>query len=264
VSALPRSGRLAAWGTAALTGTVEPARAARVITGEDEPHVITGPGPAWLPLPDDADLARLLSSAAAGASPGLTLVLPVPGDPVGLPGPPEFNAAAVDAGECVLVLPPPGGHPAGLIPEVTEFGSAWEPGALVIWRTFVTGPAPPPPGEHTLAEAERALREAMLVTADDLAMLDVARWRPDAADRISAARSAGVDLNILPPGTPARAARVLATATRVRAIVELAMEDDGAAVTGYEATRRALSTACRHAVVAATNAVTVDRSGGHA
>ena len=33
---------------------------------------------------------------------GSALVLPVPGDVYGLPGPPEFNAAAAQAGEAVL------------------------------------------------------------------------------------------------------------------------------------------------------------------
>jgi hypothetical protein len=51
---------------------------------------------------------------------------------------------------------------------------------------------------------------------------------------------------------------VLATAARVRAIVELASEDDGAAVNGHEAARRAealrgLDAVSRRAMVAAIN-----------
>jgi len=65
---------------------------------------------------------------------------------------------------------------------------------------------------------------------------------------------------VLPPSTPPRCVQVLATAARVRAIVALASEDDGAAVTGHEALRRSealreLDSVCRRAMAAAANGI---------
>jgi hypothetical protein len=110
----------------------------------------------------------------------------------------------------------------------------------------------------SLAEAERELREALITVTETLARLDVARWRDDAADRVAAVREGSLPEGALPPSAPGRTARVLATAARVRAIVELAAEDDGAAVTGHEALQRAsalreLDGVSRRALAAAVN-----------
>ncbi len=258
---LPRSALLAAWGTAFLDGRVPLGAAVRAVTGGDEPHTVDG-------LTDASDLPGLLPALRSAGVRGLRLVLPVPGDVLGLPGPPELNRAALEAGEVVLAeaatpsVPSgpslPSGGAWGIVPQVTEFGSAWEPGALVRWHV-----RPALPRRVTdvgsVREAERGLREALRTATEELARLDVARWRDDAADRVAAVRDGGLPAGTQPAGTPPRAVQVLATAQRVRAIVELATEDDGAAVTGWEAQRRTealrgLESVTRRAVVAAVNA----------
>ena len=93
---LPRSVRLALWATAALEGRVEPGRAVRAVTGNDEPHRLTGED-----LPVSADplgpgLADLLDQLAGRAA-AVRAVLPVPGDASGLSGPGAATQAAVEA-----------------------------------------------------------------------------------------------------------------------------------------------------------------------
>jgi hypothetical protein len=267
---LPRSVRLAAWGTAALTRAATLADAERAVVGDDEPHRVEvgdeGAAEETVFLRDA--LARLRERDVRA----LRVVLPVPGDVLGLPGPPAFNQAALEAGECVLgALAPPGrtdpapgqGAAFGWVPVVTTFGSVWEPGALVTWvRHAVTPRRLTVVG--SLSEAERELREALITATETLHRLDVARWREDAADRIAAVRDGGLPRGAVPPSTPPRCVRVLGTAARVRAIVELAGEDDGAAVSVHEVEQRArtlrqLDGVCRRAMTAAIDAL--DRPG---
>jgi hypothetical protein len=258
---LPRSVRLAAWGTAVLGGQVVVDDAVRAVTEDDEPHAVRGDDP--LALPPGSGLGDVLGRLRDLGVPGLRVLLPAPGDVLGLPGPPPFNECAVGAGECVLTEPVTHGwaaafaSPLGLVPEVSTFGSAWEPGAQVEWslhtvnraRTTVVG---------SLAEAERELRQALITATETLSRLDVARWRDDAADRVAAARDGALPRTALPPSAPPRTARVLAMAARVRAIVALAAADDGAAISGYEAQQRAdalrrLDGVSRRALAAAVN-----------
>jgi hypothetical protein len=249
---IPRSARLAAWGTAWLQGRASTGGVVRAVTGEDEPHGVEAPdlGPA-------ADLEGLLVALREAGVTALRVVLPVPGDPLGLPGPPAFNAAAIDAGECVVTSSGPAW---GVVPEVTVFGSEWEPGHLVTWQV-----TPVAEGRHLgadgLAEAERALKEGLLEATSRLTRLDVAALGPDAAEELRELRRAEIPPGILPAGTPARCLQVLSTAGRLRAVLSLAARDDGAAVNAFEAQERArtlreLDVVCRHAVVAAVNAAT--------
>jgi hypothetical protein len=226
----------------------------RAVSGDDEPHVVA---------PDDAlgvaptDLEGLLTALREAAVPALRVVLPVPGDPVGLPGPPAFNALALDAGECVLTVSGPGGPAWGAVPEVVDFGSEWEPGHTVTWQLQpVTAPAAV--AVASLGEAERALKEGLLTATAALDRLDVAALPPDAAEQLRRMRRAELPTGALPAGTPPRSLQVLATAGRLRAVLSLAVQDDGAAVNAYEAGERArtlreLDAVCRHAVVAAVN-----------
>jgi hypothetical protein len=258
---LPRSVRLAAWGSAFLRGEATLTDAVRGVTGDDEPHRVDlgdeGRGTRFINLGEELRTLRELQV------PGLRVALPVPGDVLGLPGPPAFNQAALAAGECVLTEPVatgraaeiPGSRPGALVPQVTEFGSAWEPGAMVTWtrhqvaprRVTVVG---------SLAEAERELRETLVSATETLQRMDVARWREDSADRIAAVRDGGLPRGALPGSAPPRCVRVLGTAARVRAVVRLAAEDDGAAVSAHEMqgrtrTLRDLDAVCRRAMTAA-------------
>ncbi|MEH3075988.1 MAG: hypothetical protein PGN11_13370 [Quadrisphaera sp.] len=279
---LPRSARLAAWGTAVLNGRAAPGTGIAAITGSDEPHDVTGgdPLPGWGAAgrtssgsaPDDVGavaLAQLFAGLATAGARSLRVALPAPGDPAGLPGPAGFSAEAVEAGEAVLVddelLLVDGVGRVGLVPEVSWFGSAWEPGADVTWRVFPTW-SPKAPDGTTLADADRSLRAGLTEATRVLAGLDVARWRDDAADRITAVREGALATSELPPGCPDRAVRVVASAARVRAIVELATEDDGAAVSSSEALARARSLrevdgVARRALAVAVNAAAAELSG---
>ena len=253
MTSLPRSALLAAWGGATLAGRVPPDRAVRAIQTDDEPHSVELVGD--LSLGRCGDLAALLSGLRGLGVSGLRVVLPAPGDALGLPGPAEVNTEAIETGECVLTV---GGPPLAMVPSVEEFGSAYETGYLVTWRVHATDPLRVT-DVGSLAEAERALREALLAATEALGVLDVARWRPDAAGRIGSLRSSRGPTGLLPPDSPPRAARVLDLAWRVRGIIELASEDDGAAVSGWEATRRTgalrgLDQVGRRALVAAINA----------
>ncbi len=249
---VPRSARLAAWGTALLRDQVSLPDVVRVVTGEDEPHEVTTDD---VPVAGH-DLATLVTALAALGATELRLVLPVPGDLVGLGGPRAFNERAVTAGECVVVAAAGGSW--GLVPTVTPFGSELEPGHLVGWQVTAADPAPLA-GRIGLAEAEQTLRQALLEATRALTDLDVARWREDHADAIVAVRDGVLAPDALPPSLPPRAHRAAAVAARVRAIVELAELDDGAAISSHQADQRrqalrAVDAVARRGLVAAVNA----------
>lgn len=221
--------------------------ATAAITGSDEPHRTT----------DEAPLAALLSRLAQHREAGGTsyAALPVPHEPVGLAGP--AGVAAMDAGECVVV--DGGTHRGALvaIPDVVAFGSPLEPGAMVRWQLHdVTVSVAP----VTLGEARRMLAEALVIAVDALESMDVARWRPDAAEEIAELASGRVPdqvADVLPPGLDPRRADLLVRGARLEAIAELAMADDGAAVTLWAADQRHaalrhVSGAARHTMSAAS------------
>jgi hypothetical protein len=261
-----RSGRFVAWGNAVLAGEVSPDTAAERVCGRDRPHRVAcarwpaaadsaGPGPAFLPAGEPASLPVVLARLRAGGVRGLQLALPVPGDPLGLPGPARFNELATAAGEAVLTV---GAHPRGLLPEVVAEDPDGPAGVQVVWRVHPVA-ARAVLDLPSLAEAERDLTEAVRSATRALAALDVARWRPEAADAITAIR-AHSDAEGLAPGYPARAHLVLALAQRIGAITALAAGDPGAAVSAGEIRARAenlapLERAARLAQVAAFNAV---------
>lgn len=235
-----------AWGNAVLAGLVSPDTAAERICGRDCHRVLGWAGMEESTLP--VTLARLRTAGVTG----LRLVLPVPGDVHGLPGPADFNVEALDAGEAVLL---DGREAWGLVPAVLEENPDDCPGTGVHWHAKRVHPVPL--DTPSLAEAERELAETMRAATEALDALEVARWRPEAADRISAIRS-GNGADVLAPGYPPRAHRVLALAQRVSAIAALAADDDGAAfnlhgMAGREAELRPLARAARRAQLAAYN-----------
>ncbi|HEX3826936.1 MAG TPA: hypothetical protein VHV82_06655 [Sporichthyaceae bacterium] len=246
---LLRSGRLVAWGNAVLAGTVSPDTAADKVTAGDGRHRLCGP------VGDATTLPMFLASMRSAGVRGLMLVLPVPGDPVGLPGPAAFNARAIDVGEAVLTV---ADRPEGLLPRVAPPDPDGPPETLVHWAVV---PVNPRVGLDlpSLSEAERDLITTVRDVTAAVADLDLARWRPQLAAALDEIRD-GTGAAALAPGYPGRAHRVLALAQRLGAIADLVRTDPGgAAGTGSSATRdallRPLATAARRATVAAFNCV---------
>ncbi|MFJ3883073.1 hypothetical protein ACIPW5_37210 [Streptomyces sp. NPDC090077] len=248
----PRSGRLAAWGNALLAGLVSPDEAALSIVGEDAVHRVSGlPGEAG-PVGLTLALGRL---RALGVT-GLRVALPVAGHPLGLSGPPEFNARALEAEEAVVCA----GAALGLVPEVSEAGPAGDVHVSVVWHCLSVREAPPA-DVPSLGEAERELAEALREATVVLTRLDVAASGPVAEAALSAYRArAEAGREVLAPGYPARAVRVLALAQRVDLLVSLAYErGHGGAVAASEMAARAealrpVERVARRALVAAYNA----------
>jgi hypothetical protein len=256
----PRAGRLAAWGNALFAGLVSPDDAALRAVGPDAVHRVAElpdePGPVGLTLA----LGRLRARGVTG----LRIALPAPGHPLGLSGPPEFNMAAMAAGEAVLTSAPvagPGAPPAlGLVPEVNEAGPAGDVLTEVVWRCLPVRQAPPA-DVPTLGEAERELAEVLREATEALTALDVAGAGPVALARLEAYRARSGPRQLLAPGYPPRAVRVLELAQRVGALVEIAeetAEQGGAVSAGQIAERdrllRPVERAARRARVAAYNA----------
>jgi hypothetical protein len=226
---LPLSARLAWWLTAWLRGTEVTDHVLDAVTDGDLAHVVDG-------LPAGTAMLDLLLEARRSGATGAGLALPVEGDLLGLGGPRELNEAAIESGEAVIV----GSWAA--VPEVL--------GEVVHWQVRPAAPRQLP----DVGEADRTLRASLLESATILAELDVARWRPEVADELmNLGHRPSLDA---PLGTPPRCADLAARGLQGWAISQLALEDDGGAVSAYEIeARRAalqpLERASRRAIVAA-------------
>ncbi|MET9772089.1 hypothetical protein [Streptomyces sp. NPDC006415] len=250
----PRSGLLAAWGNALLAGLVSPDEAALAIVGEDAVHRVEGlPGEAG-PVGLTLALGRLRGLGATG----FRVALPVPGHPLGLSGPPDFNARALEAEEAVVAY----GVPYGLVPEVSEAGPEGDLHVEVVWRVLPVREAPPA-DVPSLGEAERELAEALRDATAVLSRLDVAGSGPVAEAAVDAYRARverGGGRDVLAPGYPPRAVRVLEMAQRVGLLVSVAYENGhGGAVSSSEIAARGealrpVERVARRALVAAYNA----------
>ncbi len=252
----PRSGRLTAWGNALLGGFAPPDNAAAAVLGGDETHRVTG-------LPGDAageqhGLTWALGRLRVLGVTGLRLALPAAGHPIGLTGPAEFNARALGAGEAVLAI----GVPLGLVPEVEVFGPAGDQAVTVLWRCSAVNEGPPA-DVPSLHEAERELADGLRETTLLLTRLDVAGAGPEALRALEAYRRRG-HAELLAPGYPARAVRVLESARQISALLSIALTGHGAAVSASEMTARRealapLQRITRRAQVAAYNAMADER-----
>ncbi|MYS35554.1 hypothetical protein K388_02566 [Streptomyces sp. KhCrAH-43] len=254
----PRSGLLAAWGNALLAGLVSPDDAALAIVGEDAVHRVEGlPGEAG-PVGLTFALGRL---RALGVS-GFRVALPVPGHPLGLSGPADFNTRALEAEEAVVTY----GAPYGLVPEVREAGPAGDVHVDVVWHCLAVREAPPA-DVPSLGEAERELAEALRDATALLSRLDVAGSGPVAEAAVDAYRArAERGREVLAPGYPPRAVRVLELAQRVGLLISVAHENGhGGAVSASEMAARGealrpVERVARRAQVAAYNAYVEERA----
>ncbi|GIF72368.1 hypothetical protein [Asanoa siamensis] len=244
-----RSSRLVAWVRSWRAGLVPYDEVADEVSLGEEHLVADAPG-TWMDVP----LREGLTAFSKLTPDQIRLVLPVPGDPRGLPGPGEFTGAALVAGEAVIA------GSLGLIPEVRSHtsgsGMTFE---TVLWRCFPLPVDAPTPVPLTVSEAEGELNLLLAEATNTLARLDIAQWRPELAGALAAIRKPD-SANELPPGFEPRARRLFARANVLDRVLALADEvAPGGAVNGFEAQARdaalrPLAAACRGALVAACNA----------
>jgi hypothetical protein len=235
---LPAAARFAWWGTAWLRGHTVIDLVVDSIIGGDATHVV-----ADLPDPDSADRATMPLATALGrlrslGARSVGAAFPTEGDPVGLGGPPAFNADALESGEASVV----DGTGIGLVPRRT--------GAAVVWVAHRADRRQLP----DVGDADRTLRSALSESANALADLDVARWRPEIADRLMNLRHR--EPMSRPDGVPDRCVDLAGRGLQAIEIAELALEDDGGALTAHEIEQRRaallpLDRAGRRALVAA-------------
>jgi hypothetical protein len=233
-TALPIAARLSWWGTAWLRGHVVADLVVDAVLGDDATHAVVGvPG-----TEGTESLVVALGRLRAAGATCIGAAFPAEGDPVGLGGPAAFNADALEAGEAVVVAE----AGLGLVPHRT--------GAAVIWSAQPAARRQLP----DVGEADRQLRRALVDSAEALARLDVARWRPEVADQLINLRHRPPV--IAPAGVPPRCVELAARGLQAIGIAELALEDDGGAVSATEAVAREaalrpLARAGRAALVAA-------------
>lgn len=238
------AGRFAVWATAWLAGRASYDDALDALLGTTA-HRVSG-------LPGTTGAVPL--GPALGGLRGLgerrfRLVLPVPGDVVGVPPAPGLAAAALEAGQVAV------GDRLALVPDATG-------PEVVDWAAFpLDGAAPaPPPVEGTLRQVSGALDLAVADAARTLAGLDLARWHPE-VPALLAGLARPADGPALPADHDPLAVSVLGRAQRLARVLDLALADaPGGAVTHSQAVARdvalrPLADAVREATVAAFNAV---------
>jgi len=244
-----RSTRFVTWVRSWRAGLVPYDEVPAEVAGDEE-HLVADAPDTWTEVP----LREVLRLFAKLHPDDIRVVLPVPGDPRGLPGPGAFTGAALLAQEAVIA----GDY--GLVPEVRQHtsgsGDVFE---TVLWRFFELPPTAPRDAGPVLSEAEGELNAALAEATAQLARLDVAQWRPELASALATLRKPDF-AGDLPPGYDARARRLYARATVLDGVLVLAGQSaPGGAVSGYEARQRdealrPLTTACRRALAAACNA----------
>ncbi|MBK5307842.1 MAG: hypothetical protein JJD92_14250 [Frankiaceae bacterium] len=250
----PRSALLVAWANAWLAAEVGLSELIDRVCVMDDDHSVTG---LWV---DDLPLEQAVARLRADAVVRLRLVLPAPGDAVGLPGPGEFTSAALTASEGVLALRADGSG-IGLVPAVTAHGSAFDGTVTtVLWTAYDVAVVGPEPGPF-LHDAEHDLRRGILECVELLRSLDVARWRPEVAGALQDLRAEarrGIEDDELPGSYPMRARQLLVQARQLAGVLSLATVDAGAAVDtretlAREQALRGLEHLVRRARVAAYN-----------
>ena len=251
----PRSALLACWTTAWLAGEAALPELVERVAANDDDHRVTG---LWV---DDLELEQAVARLRAEGVRRARLVLPAPGDPLGLPGPGPFTQAALVAGEGVLAVRDDGsGY--GLVPSLTSHGSELDGTVTtVLWTSYAVELSGPDQGPF-LHEAEHDLRLGVVEAARALAALDIARWNPEIGDALHDLRRDarhGIAEDELPGSWPPRAREVLVKARQLAGVITLAQQDVGGAIDARAADERDkvlrdLARVVRRARVAAYNA----------
>jgi hypothetical protein len=234
---VPPAARVACWLNAWLWGG---ASADAAIGGLNAPGSVEFALPdGSAPLPPALLLGELRRWGASRAS----LALPVPGDLVGLGGPADFNADAVDAGQAVVIH----GPDVGLVPVVVGTHERWRGSA-----------ATPPSFVPDVTAADAQLRATVVTAAETLAALDVAAWGPEVADAVmNLRRDEALDAPMW--FASARAAKAAVAALRLLSVSAVAAQVDSGPLTAAESAARdealrPLAAAARACLVAACSA----------
>ena len=217
--------------TAWLRGHVGPDVLLDAVLADDVPQVVLGPEGA-------GGLIGALGHLRTAGATAFGAAFPAEGDLSGLGGPVSFNDAALDVGEAVVAV----STDLGLVPSRV--------GPTVEWTLLPARRRQLP----DVGEADRDLRRVLLESAEHLAALDVARWRPEVADRLMNLRHRPA---LVPaPGVPPRCVDLAARGLQAIEIADLALEDEGGALSVHEIDQRRgalgpLARAGRRALVAA-------------
>ncbi|MFD1506794.1 hypothetical protein FE374_07150 [Georgenia yuyongxinii] len=277
ILALPASVTLALWLPVA-NDRDSAYRAARAVARSGEHHEVHNRRAVHRSRADELEARRrapAVSSSAwlaalhdlvVGLTPVLEVaaVMPRAGDPMGAPA--ARSADLLDAGEGLL-LRRTDGHGieqcSVVVPMRSTYGSVYERGELVTWTVEddITDLVPAPSlllaGVDSLSHARREIQLALTEAVETLEALDVARNRPDLADQLLDLSLATLPDRLVPPHVEPRQLDVLERAARLLAIVDLALDDAGAAVTAAQIDQRAhalahVERAARHAMCAAS------------
>lgn len=168
----------------------------------------------------------------------VTALLPSPADP--WPG----LGAALETGQALLA------ETRGRRCLLTPMAS----GTSATWRVVDLTTSVPP---FSASQARRDVHGATEAAIDALGALDLARQRPDLADTLTDLVTAVLDPALVPPRLSPRRRELLERSLRLEGIVSLALADDGAAATAWQARSRAealrpLQQVARHGVASAT------------
>ena len=228
MSSIPRAASLTLWLDAWLRGAASP------------DDVLASLDPSFHQVFLGLDPERPLATfEALGAIRLLTtrvsVALTAAGDPAGLAGPPSFNAAAMDAGEALL-LPDAG---VGLVPAVV--------GGAVEWLCLPAN-APAPLDRR---EARQVLRSTLREVTGDLAEQQIATWSSEIPDLMMNPR----DAVLAPPGMAPQDHDTLNSAALCLDIVAAARQIEPGTISAWERSRfdeamRRLDSAARRALVA--------------
>ncbi len=200
-----RAGATVWWTNAVLIGTVTPDEAVSHVKGDVlvPTPTLANTGSSGLPLDSDRSPWPVTWGWLRHQEcHGLRLVIPIPGDPLGLSGPAETTSAAIASG-CALICDQAG---VALIPQESN-----------IWQVRRVEPGLPVGGLGTISEARRSMREAMTEVSQVFAGIS-----PNEADlaRIQKARRTHVPM--APRGVDPKAARLVASATQVWQFMDIA------------------------------------------
>ncbi|MEE4023038.1 hypothetical protein V1Y59_08115 [Gordonia sp. PKS22-38] len=240
---------LGAWAAAWSAGRCGPDDVTDTLGDFADRHVVDGDA---LP-PDLAEHSRLGLLALVRRGRRLAVRLPTAGDPQGLP-PGPATAAALDAGEILLIDDHAGNMTVGLVPTLV--------GDVCHWGVHRYEQPVEMTTAESLAQLEYDLREAIRETAEIIGGLGGSDlWVRPAALRATLATLTARHQVDLPPHDDARATRVIDSAARVEAIVTMAGAHvptfgvtAGHVETGDAGLRR-LATLARNARAAAVNRV---------